>query len=53
MFLNVDVNPGLILYLIEKRVDIGAYKQMLFEQPGEVSRWLVQEAEHRQTLPIR
>ena len=52
MFLNVDVNPGLILYLIEKRVNIGAYKQMLFEQPGEISRWLMLETEHRQALSI-
>jgi phenylglyoxylate dehydrogenase epsilon subunit len=53
MFLNVDVNLGLMLYLIKKRVDIGAYKQMLFEQPKEISRWLVLETEHREAHSIR
>ncbi len=45
MFINIDLDPGVILYLIEKRLDIGASRQMLFEQPREMSRWLMQEAE--------
>ncbi|MFC1949391.1 NAD(P)/FAD-dependent oxidoreductase [Chloroflexota bacterium] len=45
MFVNVDIDPGVIRYLIEKRVDIGAHKQALFEQPGEISRWLMLENE--------
>lgn len=48
MFFNVDLDPGAILYLIEKRVDISAYKQMLFEQPREISRWLMLETERKE-----
>jgi phenylglyoxylate dehydrogenase epsilon subunit len=49
MFINVELDPGVILYLIEKRVDIGAYKEALFEQPREVSCWLMLETERRDT----
>lgn len=44
-FVNVDVDPGVILYLIKKRVSIGSYRQALLEQPVEVSRWLMLKAE--------
>jgi len=47
MTINIDLDPGVILYLIRKRIDIGPHKQRLFESPGEVSRWLMQEAERR------
>jgi len=46
MFINIDLDPGVILYLIRNRVGIGSHKQQLFEQPKEISRWLMQEAEH-------
>lgn len=46
MFINTDLDPGVILYLIRNRIYIGPYKQQLFEQPREISRWLMQEAEH-------
>lgn len=45
MFINIDLDPGVILYLIRNRIDIGLHKQQLFEQPREISRWLMQEAE--------
>jgi len=53
MFLNVELDPGVMLYLIERGVDIGAYKQQLFEQPGETSRWLMLETEQREAAPIQ
>ena len=52
MFINVDLDPGVILYLIRKKVDIGNYKQVLFEQPKEISRWLMLEKEREGTISI-
>ncbi len=46
MFINTELDPGVILYLIQNRIDIGSHKQQLMEQPREISRWLMQEAEH-------
>jgi len=45
MFINTDLDPGVILYLIRNRIDIGSHKQRLFEKPTEVSRWLMQDSE--------
>ena len=45
MILNVDMDPGAIHYLIEKRVDIGPNKQALLDKPAEISRRLVLENE--------
>jgi len=53
MFLNVDLDPGVILYLVRKRVDIGDYKQLLFEQPREISRWLMMATEEKETASIQ
>ena len=53
MFLNVDLDPGVLLYLIRKRVDISAYKQLLFEQPRELSRWLMLETEQKEAASIQ
>ena len=53
MFVNVDLDPGLILYLIRRKVNAGAYKQLLFEQPREISRWLMLEKEREGTTSIR
>ena len=47
MFVNIDIDPGVIRYLIEKRVDIGIHKEKLFAQPMEISRWLMMENERR------
>ena len=52
-FLNVDLDPGVILYLIKRRVDIGDYKQLLFMQPREISRWLMLETEQKEAAPIQ
>ena len=53
MFLNVDVDPGVILYLIQKRVDTGAHKDELFENPKEISRWLMLETEQSEAALIK
>jgi phenylglyoxylate dehydrogenase epsilon subunit len=53
MFLNVDLDPGVILYLMRKKVDISAHKQLLFEQPREVSRWLMLETEEKGSASIQ
>lgn len=47
MFVNADVDPGIILYLIEKKIDISAHKEALFEKTKEMSRWLMLEAERK------
>lgn len=47
MTINIDLDPGVILYLIRNRIDIGPHKQRLFESPREVSCWLMQAAERR------
>jgi phenylglyoxylate dehydrogenase epsilon subunit len=41
MFVNVDIDPGVIRYLIEKKIDVGACTDALFAQPRETSRWLM------------
>jgi len=53
MFLNVDLDPGVILYLMRKKVDISDYKQLLFEQPREISRWLMLETEEKESASIQ
>ncbi|OGO39773.1 MAG: hypothetical protein A2147_09280 [Chloroflexi bacterium RBG_16_57_8] len=45
MFVNVDIDPGVISYLIKRRVNVGAYGHALLEQPADVSRWLMLKAE--------
>lgn len=45
MFVNVDVDPGVIRYLIENKTDITPYKEMLLERTGDTSRWLMLKAE--------
>jgi len=53
MFLNVDLDPGVILYLIRKRVDISDYKERLFEQTRDISRWLMMETEENESALIQ
>ena len=45
MFLNEEVDPGVIRYLIEHTVPIGEHKELLFEKTKEVSRWLMLKTE--------
>ena len=46
-FLDINVDPGIIRYLIEEKVDMDGYKEMLFEKPLQVSRVLMLEAERK------
>ena len=45
MFLNANVDPGTIRYLIEKNVDLRSHKDGLLERTGEMGPWLVDRAE--------
>ena len=41
MFLNEKIDPGIILYLIKRRVDMAPYKDALFERTKPLSNpWL-------------
>lgn len=44
-FVDADVDPGIFRYLIEEKVDVGPYKERLWERPREMSRWLAMQAE--------
>jgi len=46
-FLNMDVDPGIMHYLIAKGLKIGSHKEALFQKPKETSRGLLLEAERR------
>ena len=46
-FLDINVDPGIIRYLIEEKVGMDGYKEMLFEKPLQVSRMLMLEAERK------
>lgn len=50
MFLNEEVDPGVIRYIIESRIDLGKHKELLFQKTKEVSHWLMLEAERRQAV---
>lgn len=47
MFLNTPVDPGVLVYLIRKQVDVGAYQQSLLDKPREVSRYLMLTSEKK------
>ncbi len=51
-FFNVDLDGGVLQYLIRNRIDMGPSKGQLLEQPQEVSLWLMHEAEKRGTLSL-
>jgi phenylglyoxylate dehydrogenase epsilon subunit len=52
-FLNVNLDPGVILYLIENRIELGSYKETLFQDPLNVGRWLMLENEHRKGSSLK
>ncbi|MDO8692261.1 MAG: FAD-dependent oxidoreductase [Dehalococcoidia bacterium] len=52
MFLNVEADPGVLIYLIRKKVDISAYQQALLEKPREVSRYLMMASEKREAAVL-
>jgi NAD(P)H-nitrite reductase large subunit len=51
-FFNVELDGGVLQYLIRNRIDIAPYKRQLLEQPKEVSLWLMHEAEKKGTLSL-
>ena len=51
-FFNIDLDGGVLQYLIRNRIDIGSSKSQLLQQPKEVSLWLMHEAEKRGTLSL-
>lgn len=51
-FFNMDVDGGVLQYLIRNRIDIASCKEQLLENPKEVSLWLMHEAEKRGTLSL-
>jgi hypothetical protein len=44
-FLDIDIDPGVFRYLIEQEVDLEHHKELLFEKPKAMSRWLMLECE--------
>jgi NAD(P)H-nitrite reductase large subunit len=44
-FIDVDIDPGIIRYLIEEKVDVGEFKKELLEHPQETSRRLMLRSE--------
>ncbi|MFC1980321.1 NAD(P)/FAD-dependent oxidoreductase [Chloroflexota bacterium] len=51
-FLNVDIYPGVLQYLIRKRINVGQYSEHLLQKPKEIGFWLMQEAERKEALPL-
>ncbi|MFC1822239.1 NAD(P)/FAD-dependent oxidoreductase [Thermodesulfobacteriota bacterium] len=51
-FFNIDIDAGVIQYLVRNRVDIGPHKELLFEKPKEVGLWLMHETEKQKTLSL-
>lgn len=47
-FLDTDLHSGVLQYLIKKRVEIRGYEEELMKMPGEISLWLMYEAEKRE-----
>jgi phenylglyoxylate dehydrogenase epsilon subunit len=48
-FIDVDIDPGIVRYLIEEKVDIGEFKKELLEHPQEMSRRLMLRSEQNQS----
>ena len=51
-FFNVELDAGVMQYLIRNKIDIGPYKESLLEKPKEVSLWLMLEAEKKNTTSL-
>jgi hypothetical protein len=48
VLVNMEVDSGVLVHLMRKRADMGAYKELLFERPRDVGRWLMLELEKRE-----
>lgn len=51
MFLNVEVDPGVLLYLMKEKVRVENYRGALFEKPGTVGLGLMMENERKEAIP--
>jgi phenylglyoxylate dehydrogenase epsilon subunit len=51
-FFNIDVDGGVLQYLIRNRVDVGDHKELLLGKPKETGRWLMHTAERKSTLAL-
>ncbi len=51
-FFNIELDGGVLQYLIKNKVHIGSHKKDLLDRPREVSLWLMHEAEKRGTRPL-
>lgn len=40
-FVNIEVDPGVVLYSIKNRLNIGKDKELLFQKPIDMSRYLM------------
>ncbi|MEA3442392.1 MAG: FAD-dependent oxidoreductase [Chloroflexota bacterium] len=52
VFINSEVFPGVFQYLIEKRVNLGEYAELLFRKPKDTSLWLMLENERKESLSL-
>ena len=52
MFVNEDVDPGVIRYLIEEGIDMKQHKDLLFSKTRDAGRWLMLEAEKSQARSL-
>jgi NAD(P)H-nitrite reductase large subunit len=51
--LDVDTHPGVLQYLIKKKIDISLSSEALFETPKDISCKLMLENENRESSPVR
>lgn len=51
-FVDIDLFPGVIQYLIRKRINVGQQAELLFQKPKEISTWFMLEAERKETLSL-
>lgn len=51
-FFNIDLDGGVLQYLVRNRIDISTSKSQILKQPKEISLWLMHEAEKRGTLSL-
>lgn len=45
--INLDLEPGLVLYLIRNKIDVSGYQSLLSSHPKETIRFLMIAAEHK------
>ena len=53
VFLNIDISPGVIHYLIKRRLDVRSCQELLLEKPKEISYWLMLQTERKESFLSR